>query len=181
MEQLFLLDRQLLELFNQQWTSSALDPFMRFATLASDIGLIWYATALLLMLVVRSRRALLAGIAMIAANGAAFLFQALINVLLPRPRPPLVEEGIRLIVEAPASSSFPSAHAATSAAACTALILFYPKAAWIAVPFALLFAYTRLYAGVHYPSDTLAGLIFGIGIGIVAAKLVQRKGGTTSL
>ncbi|WP_444684060.1 phosphatase PAP2 family protein [Alkalicoccus luteus] len=173
MKQLFAMDRQLLELFNQQWTSPAMDPFMRTATIASDIGLIWYAAAVLLMLAVRCSRARLAGAAMIIANGAAFLFQALVNLILPRPRPPLVEEGIRFLVETPASSSFPSAHAATSAAACTALVFFYPRAAWLAVPFVLLFAYTRLYAGVHYPSDTLAGLAAGAGIGILAAKAVQ--------
>lgn len=60
--------------------------------------------------------------------------------------------------------SFPSGH--TAAAFCTALVLgsFLPVLGAIWMLVAMLVAYSRIYVGVHYPSDVLAGGIIGIGI-----------------
>ncbi len=65
------------------------------------------------------------------------------------------------------SLSFPSAHAMNMFAGATLLTLLYPKrAVWffsIAVPV----AFSRIYVGVHYPSDFLVGAIAGSGIGFL--------------
>ena len=63
------------------------------------------------------------------------------------------------------SLAFPSAHATNMFAQAMLLTLVYPKrAVWFFI-FASLIGYSRIYVGVHYPADVVAGAIFGMGIG----------------
>jgi membrane-associated phospholipid phosphatase len=63
------------------------------------------------------------------------------------------------------SMSFPSSHAANMGAMASYFSVKYPKTRWIVIPIALIIAYSRIYVGVHYPTDVLAGLLLGIGCG----------------
>ncbi len=65
--------------------------------------------------------------------------------------------------------SFPSNHAAIAAAAAVALIACAPRLGRIAVPAALLMAFSRIWVGAHYPHDVLAGLAIGV---VVARPLM---------
>jgi undecaprenyl-diphosphatase len=73
------------------------------------------------------------------------------------------------------SFGFVSSHATNSFALATFLCLlfspFLPKAAWYFFGWASLVSYSRIYLGVHYPGDILAGGIVGILIGFVVWKL----------
>jgi membrane-associated phospholipid phosphatase len=71
------------------------------------------------------------------------------------------------LIHAPASSSFPSSHAAMAAAAAVVL----PVAA---IPAAVAMAASRVYLGVHYPSDVVAGCVLGVTCGGIAAMLGAR-------
>lgn len=57
--------------------------------------------------------------------------------------------------------SFPSNHSAIAAAAAVALLLAHRRAGLIAVPLALAMAASRVWIGVHYPHDVVAGLVLG--------------------
>lgn len=59
------------------------------------------------------------------------------------------------------SFSFPSNHALNNFAAATFLVRFYPSYKWIFLVVAFLIALSRVYLGVHYPSDILAGALIG--------------------
>ncbi|MCL5406984.1 MAG: phosphatase PAP2 family protein [Patescibacteria group bacterium] len=73
-------------------------------------------------------------------------------------------------------SSFPSGHMAITVALSTFFLYFYRKW-WIwvlVIIFVLLMAFSRLHNGMHYPTDILAGIIFGLGYGFLTV-LISKK------
>jgi len=70
------------------------------------------------------------------------------------------------------SSSFPAGHAATAFAGATLLSYVAPKAMPGFVALAVLIACSRVYVGVHYPGDVIAGAIVGAAVGAVAIGVV---------
>lgn len=87
-----------------------------------------------------------------------------IKSLVARPRPYHVLDNVNVLKEWGYSSSFsfPSSHCANSFAIVTVLGWFYPKTTFILIPTALLVALSRVYGGVHYPSDALGGAVLGM-------------------
>ena len=93
--------------------------------------------------------------------------------MFDRPRPFKTIESVRLITNKPGGMSFPSSHAFNNFCAATIIALFYRKRAWIFLSLAALMGFTRLYLGVHYPSDVLAGTILGALLGYLIVKAAQ--------
>ncbi len=78
---------------------------------------------------------------------------------------------LRLVAPCRESYSFPSNHAANAAALAASLGWSLPRTLWLGIPAALAVGFSRIYLGVHYPTDVLAGLTVGAlgGLGICAA------------
>lgn len=85
-----------------------------------------------------------------------------------RVRPCNVFSEVHLLAGCSHSGSFPSSHAANIFGAGTILTFFYRRVWIIWLSIALLVSFSRIYVGVHYPLDVLAGAFYGIlwGIGI---------------
>jgi undecaprenyl-diphosphatase len=58
--------------------------------------------------------------------------------------------------------SFPSGHTAAAFVMATLLAYFFPLLTIVVFPWAFLVGFSRIYLGVHYPSDILAGMILGV-------------------
>ncbi|MBD3344559.1 MAG: phosphatase PAP2 family protein [Chitinivibrionales bacterium] len=89
----------------------------------------------------------------------------ILKPLFDRPRPchpEVLLEGGRFLMGNKRSPSFPSAHAMNMFTQAMLLTMFYPRR-WIwFFLFASLIGFSRIYVGVHYPLDVLAGALFGI-------------------
>lgn len=85
--------------------------------------------------------------------------------LIARPRPCEELQHVRLLVPCLASFSFPSGHASTYFAMASIIGYFFRRGAIPAFIIAALVAYSRIYVGVHYPSDVLGGAYFGVVMG----------------
>jgi undecaprenyl-diphosphatase len=91
------------------------------------------------------------------------------------PRPCITLPDVHLLAGCSHSGSFPSSHAANSFTIAS-ILGFYDKKLWyFAIPCALLVLISRLYLGVHYPSDVTFGAIIGVGIGFAAVRLSRLR------
>jgi undecaprenyl-diphosphatase len=91
-----------------------------------------------------------------------------------RPRPPETQNLV-VTVRAPFGGySFISNHATNMFALATYTTAFFPAMAIPAFTVATLVAYSRVYNGVHFPSDVLAGALFGALVGLVISKLCKK-------
>ena len=144
-------------IFRAKWAT--LTPIMRAFTVAGRSGVLWGVIAALAfpasgfepynLLVPWAAVA----ISWTVAEGAKYLFN--------RARPFISDTEIAPLIKTPSSSSFPSGHAATAAAGAITLSAVYPSFAPALLLSGALVALSRIYLGVHYPFDVLAGLLIG--------------------
>ncbi|GIV19382.1 MAG: phosphatase PAP2 family protein [Armatimonadota bacterium] len=99
--------------------------------------------------------------------------------LFGRVRPCEALQGVRAIDGCRHSLSFPSSHAVNTFAAATLFSLFYRRwVPWVAYGLAAIVSYSRIYLGLHYPSDVFGGAVIGATCALV---LVWTYGGLVSL
>jgi membrane-associated phospholipid phosphatase len=113
-------------------------------------------------------RATVAAFGAVAAAGATV---TVLKELFDRARPPV--SGVDAVGVIPASASFPSGHAATAFAAAVAVGMFYPRLRRPLLALAAVVALSRVYLGVHYATDVLAGTVLGVLLGLLAGWTVQ--------
>ncbi|HEV8249842.1 MAG TPA: phosphatase PAP2 family protein [Gaiellaceae bacterium] len=113
----------------------------------------------------------------VAALAAATIWSAdllalAIKVPVDRSRPFVVEPQPPPLLLGVRGDSFPSAHAATSFAAAVLLTRWLPGRWPVLFVLAVAIAYSRVYVGVHYPGDVLAGAALGVLVAIALPRLV---------
>jgi len=87
--------------------------------------------------------------------------------------PEINAAGVDMAANKGSHNSMPSSHAANMFAATMALFLFYRRSLWFMLPLALAVSFSRIYNGVHYPSDVLAGAIIGAGWAVAMAVALE--------
>ncbi|MCO4755538.1 MAG: phosphatase PAP2 family protein [Bacteriovoracaceae bacterium] len=174
------LDYILMELINVDWTAPVLDSFFVYWTDVQKTPLFQLGIVPLILFVMIRRRGALIGITLflitiILTMLCDFINSELLKEFFQRARPDAValpfelqSHGVRY-----GGFSFPSSHAADSFCLTTFISLYFPKMAPYVLIMAFLNAYSRVYIGVHFPFDVLAGAVFGASLAYVASKLLS--------
>ncbi len=115
-----------------------------------------------------------AALTVAAATLAGSLAASALKAVVERVRPP-AELGLQALVAVPETWSFPSGHATTAAAGATAHARVAPRLRLLAAALALLVAASRVYLGVHFVGDVVAGLVLGALVAALLVALVRRR------
>lgn len=166
------LDGNILLFIQENIRNPLLTPLVRVITTLGNAGAIWILLTLAMLIVPKMRR--VGCMMFVALIGTLLINNIILKNLIARIRPYEVIEGLTYLVSKPRDYSFPSGHAGSSFAAAWVMFRQLPGCYGIpALVLAILIALSRLYVGVHYPSDVLFGVLDGIAISLAAEAIVE--------
>jgi len=180
LEQLIHWDQLVFLKVNTEWTHPLLDYWMPLITaLDHNYDFLYFVLVpfLILFFLLFRKRALsfLIWVALTVLVTDAANYQ-LIKKNIDRPRPERSLEHVELRVPSHSGPSFPSNHAANNFAGATVASHFFPHASAIFFLIAAAVSYSRVYVGVHFPLDVLAGALVGILVGLIVLKFKSALG-----
>lgn len=150
-----------------------LNPVVCFYTKLGDEGLLWIVLSAAMLLYKPTRKAGTA--ALLAMLLGLVINNMIIKEVVARPRPWHDVEGLVYVLFEPSVNSFPSGHTCSSFAAANAWRKLAPRR-WIKVTgmvMAVCMGLSRLYIGVHYPTDVLVGMMVGLFCGAMACRVLD--------
>ncbi|MDH2430694.1 phosphatase PAP2 family protein [Sphaerisporangium sp. TRM90804] len=139
---------------------------------AADNSLLWVAVAGAFALTGRRRMRRAATRGLLAISLASPVVNLLGKQAFARARPSIADFPLARLAKVPTSHSFPSGHSASAAAFAAGIAMEAP--ARVAVPVGLAagaVCFSRVYVGVHYPGDVLAGMALGMCAAMVTRRL----------
>ena len=173
MQALYELDSNILLWIQNNIRIEFLNTPVKLITSLANYGLLWIILTVLFLFIPKYRLTGLMSAAAMIVNSLAV--NALIKHIVARTRPYEVIETLTILIERQPDTSFPSGHASVSFAAAVVLFRNCDKRIGItALILASLIALSRLYVGVHYPSDVICGVIAGILCGLAGEFIVKK-------
>lgn len=173
MDAILKLDGEILLWIQKNMRTDLMTAIMRGITRLGDDGCLWIALAVVLLVIGKTRRV---GAASALSLILTFLVVNLgIKNIVGRIRPYEAIVGLTRLVPAENSFSFPSGHSAHAFAVGVVIFLMLPRK--IGVPtlvLSFLIAVSRMYVGVHYPTDVLAGILIGSAIAGFSVWIVGK-------
>lgn len=149
-----------------------MDGFWIHLTSLADKGRFWILVGVVLLLFKKTRTAGLT--VLIALLLDHIMTNLILKDLFARPRPYTVDPAIVTLIKPLRSYSFPSGHTSVSFSAAFVLCRMTSKKLWIpAVVLAAMIGFSRMYVGVHYPTDVLGGIAVSLIASTAAYYLVQ--------
>lgn len=149
-----------------------MDSFWVFITSLADKGWFWILISVILLFFKKTRVVGVTAIFALIFNHV--LTNMVLKDLIGRPRPYVISTEIVTLIKHLSSYSFPSGHTSSSFAAAFVLLRMLPKKAGIpAIILAAMIGFSRMYVGVHYPTDVLGGIAVGLLCSILAYYFVQ--------
>ncbi len=156
------------------WSSSVLDHVLPWLTyLGSHVAVILF---IILTWVFTRERKVLRSLIFLYAIQSAIIYG--LKFLIQRQRPLFFLEIASKLSRGPGEildPSFPSAHAAFSFMMATLLTLWFPRYRILFFVLAALIGWTRIYLGLHYPTDLIVGALIGYGIAKFYLKIFGLK------
>lgn len=153
------LDDKILFWIDKHCNNKYMNLFMEFATFLGDFCFVWIIYLIYAYLTgdVKLSKELI--IVMLVVNA---FNNGLVKAIVRRKRPFEDHPEIKIDIDDPYGSSFPSGHSANGFACAVIISSFYPTFGFIAFIFAFLIAFSRMYLKVHYFSDVVCGSLFGV-------------------
>ncbi|MFE9601097.1 bifunctional phosphatase PAP2/diacylglycerol kinase family protein [Streptomyces hokutonensis] len=173
---LLSLDSRLFEAAAERNRPSG-EPVLPRLSRSAHHGVLWFATAAAVAAsrTPRARRAAARGLASLSVASLAINTLGKRTVRRPRPGADPVPP-VRQLKRQPITTSFPSGHAASAAAFATGVALESPAWGAVVAPIAFSVAVSRVYTGVHFPSDVLAGAALGACAAFAVRGMVPTRG-----
>ena len=173
--------------------SDFLNPIMKILTHSGDKGILLIVLILALLIIPRTRAIGIMSTISIAIE--ALLNNVLLKNIIARTRPYDEIEGLINLVGRQSDYSFPSGHTGAAFAVAGAMLvvalfglpmiensgevsrkdlsLSFKLISVLLIMYATLLAFSRMYVGVHYPTDVLCGLLLGLGTSAMAYLIYQ--------
>ncbi|HUA10461.1 MAG TPA: phosphatase PAP2 family protein [Solirubrobacteraceae bacterium] len=167
-------DQRLLALA-RRGRSPNIDSALVTLTRAANYSRLWLGAAAVIGATGGPRGRLAARRGLAALALASAVANGPIKLAARRRRPPV--DVAPSLVRMPRSTSFPSGHSASAFAFATGASLEQPALGIVLVPLAGAVAYSRVHAGVHYPSDVAAGAAVGVGCALLLRRFALAKRG----
>ena len=168
------LDGEILLQIQQHLRTDMLTPFMKIVTFLGNGGWFWILCAVVLLAVPKTRKTGYA--AVLSLIFGVIVTNLLLKNIVARPRPFAEIEALIPLIAKPTDFSFPSGHTTASFAVALVMLRMLPKKIGIpAVVLAALVAFSRLYLGVHYPTDVLTGFVIALVGSMLSVWIVRTK------
>jgi undecaprenyl-diphosphatase len=166
-------DERIFRLLNGKWLNPALDRLLPFVTDAGNFILPCVVAAIVIVWVGRVRGLRFLAVAVVSVVVADAIGTHIFKYSFLRVRPCIGLADVRLLVGCTHLPSFPSNHAVNTSVLATLITLYMPRLWLPATALVFLVGYTRVYVGVHYPLDVLAGSVLGVVVALAFSGVMN--------
>lgn len=164
------LDSKILYWIQEHLRFDWLNDFFHDFTRLGNHGELWFLIIFVLFIFAQFRKAALTALCSLAST--FLLVDLVIKPIVTRVRPYVAIPVLQRLVAAESSFSFPSGHSATSMAVGYVLLRKLPfKLGMPIFLLAMLMGFSRVYVGVHYPSDVVVGAVIGMIVGEICIQI----------
>ena len=172
MEWIQSIDTGILLFIQEHMRNEAFHGFWRAITFLGSAGWFWLALAVILLIPKKTRKA--GFTALLSMGIGALISNVFLKNAVARIRPYDAVETIVPLVGKLSDYSFPSGHTCASFASAFVYYRLLPrKYGILTMILAVLISFSRLYLGVHYPTDVLGGFFIGLLSSILAYQIVE--------
>jgi undecaprenyl-diphosphatase len=140
-----------------------------FRTITGIGGALFISVTTLLLIIFSTGTTRLTAISSAASLALSHLPVQVVKKLFPRKRPYLLFETTKILPNPLKDHSFPSGHTTAVFSVIVPFIILNPVLAAVLIPLGLFVGISRIYLGLHYPSDVIAGGFLGTLFGILCS------------
>lgn len=174
MEWLQAVDEAVLLFIQEYMRVDILNGFWKAVTSLADKGWFWLGLSFLLLLFKKTRAVGVASLVSIVV--CFYMTNVVLKGWVARPRPYDAMEAIVPLIRTPRDYSFPSGHTTVSFASALVCYRMLPRKYGIpALVLAGMIGFSRLYLGVHYPSDVLGGFLVALAGSSLSVWIFARR------
>jgi undecaprenyl-diphosphatase len=167
------MDLNILMYIQENLRNFILTPIFSVITYSGNDGIIWIIISLGLLIHKKTR--FIGVLSFIVLLEVLLINNFLIKNYVARLRPFLVYQELELLISAPSGYSFTSGHSCASFASGVIFFRYLPKKySYPIIVYATLVAFSRLYFGVHYPTDVLAGIALGTVFALFTSYVYEK-------